>query len=96
MGPPNCILKSQTPSKAPVKRVMVDGVGVANLEGSVTDSKALPLWVVFRSILKQESPTGSHFLQTPFTAAKAKCCARRGAENIPGISLDQDFQFLEQ
>ena len=47
-----------------------------------------------RSILKQESPTRSHFLQTPFTAAQAKCWAQRGAENTQGISPVQDFQFL--
>lgn len=32
----------------------------------------LQLRVVFRSISKQESTMGSHFLQTPFTAPQAK------------------------
>lgn len=43
------------------------------LEGGVKDSK-MQLWVVFHSILKQESPMQSHFLQTPFiTTAQAQC-----------------------
>lgn len=54
---------------------------------AVLKIQRLQLWVVCLSVLKQESPMWSHFLQTPFITAQAKSAEPpRGKENIQGIS----------